>query len=139
MKIICENFLLWKKTFHYSKWCTSCIYTLKYLYFVMSEMTVSNPTHLSPKTKLDLVHQDESVGHDGLWPVQHHTTFDLFTPLINHLSGDVICFDWESHMYHDYNKNVFTFSQNSVTSQCAASPLHAVPVVSFSPAGLVLE
>lgn len=35
----------------------------------MSERITPNLTHLSPETERDLVHQDESVGHDGLWPV----------------------------------------------------------------------
>lgn len=51
-------------------------------------------THLSAQTELDLIHQDESVWHDGLWPVQQHTALNLVTPLVHHLPRDVICSDW---------------------------------------------
>lgn len=54
-------------------------------------------THLSPQTESDLIRQDESVGHDGLRPVQHDTTLHLVTPLVHHLPRDVICSDWETH------------------------------------------
>lgn len=60
-------------------------------------LIIPSLAHLSPQTKHDIIHQDESVGHDGLWPVQHHTTFNLVTPLIGHLSRDVVCSYWEIH------------------------------------------
>lgn len=48
--------------------------------------------YLIPQPVLDLIHQYESVGHNGLWPVQHHTPLDLVTPVRYDLSRDVICF-----------------------------------------------
>lgn len=63
-------------------------------------LVIPRLSYLCLQTKLDLVHQDETVGHEGLRPVQNHTTFNLVTSPIGHFSGDVVCFAWETHNEH---------------------------------------
>lgn len=66
-----------------------------------------SPAHLITQAELDLIHQDESIGHNGLWPVQHHTPLDFVTPLKNHLARDVIRFDWGNrHNHVNINKDI---------------------------------
>lgn len=60
-------------------------------------------THLGAQTELDLIHEDESIWHDGLWPVQNHTTLHLVFHLIHHLPRDVICSHWEKKNTHTTN------------------------------------
>lgn len=81
---------------------------------ILSKIAV---THLSAQTELDLIHQDESVWHDGLWPVQHHTALNLVTPLVHHLPRDVICSNWETQTYPYYK---------TVSTKCCKRRCHGI-------------
>lgn len=60
---------------------------------VASTIEMQMLSYLGSQFKLDLIHEDESIGVKGLWPAQKHP---VLVALPGHRTGDVVSLFWRT-------------------------------------------